>query len=62
METMSLESQCDKLLFFSLYPSQGCIFDLEVFRAGKKGWGLRTNEEIRKYVFFYYTILYYILE
>lgn len=27
---------------------RGSIYDLEVFKAGKKGWGLRTNEEIQK--------------
>ena len=25
---------------------QGCVYDLEVFKAGKKGWGVRANEAI----------------
>lgn len=27
---------------------RGCNYNLEIFKAGKKGWGLRTNEPIQK--------------
>jgi len=39
----------ERIKFFMFIYFQGCHFDLEVFKAGKKGWGLRTNEEIQKY-------------